>query len=100
MTRETKKCRNSNDDNNTTIREISTKNRASHPSSNSEPVIDYRKLGDKLKPSEITVKLDETEILKLQFVNEIQTTTSHTKNIQDPDCELAKFSIYTNNSKI
>ena len=36
------------------------------------------------------MKLEETENLKLQYVNNIQTTTSHVKNIHDSDTELSE----------
>ena len=38
---------------------------------------------------EITMKLEETENLKLQYVNNIQTTTSQKNNIHDSDTELS-----------
>ena len=36
------------------------------------------------------MKLEETEHLKIQFLNNIQTTTSQINNIQDSDTELAE----------
>ena len=36
------------------------------------------------------MKLDETENLKLKFVSNMQTTTSHIINIQDLSTELAE----------
>ena len=44
------------------------KKRALHPSSVQEPDIDFRKLVDKLEQVQITMKLEETEKLKLQYV--------------------------------
>ena len=55
---------------------IAIKKRASHLSSIREPDLDFRKLVDKLEQAEITMKLEETENLKLQYVNNIQTTTT------------------------
>ena len=34
------------------------------------------------------MKLEETENLKLQYVNRIETNTTHINNIQEPDTEL------------
>ena len=45
------------------ISKITIKKRASHPSSIREPDLDFRKLVDKLEQAEITMKLEETEIL-------------------------------------
>ena len=48
---------------------------------------------DTLKLAEITIKLDEeTEIFKLQYVNNIQTTTSYKNHIKDFDYDFAKKS--------
>ena len=58
------------------LQKIAIKKRASHPSSIREPDIDFRKLVDKSEQAEITMKLEETENLKLQYVNNIQTTPS------------------------
>ena len=59
------------------LRKIAIKKRASHPSSIREPDLDFRKLVDKLEQAEITMKLEETENLKLQYVNRIETNTTH-----------------------
>ena len=48
------------------IRKVAIKKRASHPSSNGEPDLSFRKLVDKLELAEITMKQEETENLKLQ----------------------------------
>ena len=64
------------------------KKRASHPSSIREPDLDVRKLVDKLEQAEITMKLEETENLKLQYVNRIETNTTHINNIQESDTDL------------
>ena len=69
---------------------IAIKKRASHPSSMREPDLDFRKLVDKLEQAEISMKLEETENLKLQYVNNIQTTSSQTKNINDSDTDLVE----------
>ena len=50
------------------LRKIAIKKRASHPSSIREPDLDFRKLVDKLEQAEITMKLEETENLKLQYM--------------------------------
>ena len=72
------------------LREVAIKKRASHPSSIREPGLDFRKLVDKLEQAEITMKLEETEDLKIQNVNNIQTTTSRINNINDCDTELSE----------
>ena len=48
------------------IRKIAIKKRASHPSSIRESDINFRKLVGQLEKTEITLKLEETEKLKLQ----------------------------------
>ena len=73
------------------LRKIARKKRASHPSSTREP--DFRKLVDKLEQAEITMKLEETENLKLQYENNIQTTTSQINNINDSDTDYLKKSL-------
>ena len=70
------------------LRKIATKKRAFHPSSIREPDLDFRKLVDKLKQAEITRKLEETENLKLQYVNRIETNTTHINNIHESDTDL------------
>ena len=70
------------------LRKIAIKKRASRPSSIREPDLDFRKLVDKLEQAEITMKLEETENLKLQYVNNIQTATSQINNINDSDTDL------------
>ena len=72
------------------LRKIAIKERASHPSSIRESDLDFRKLVDKLEEAEITMKLDETENLKLQFVKRIETNTTHINNIQDSEVELSE----------
>ena len=62
------------------LRKIAIKKRASHPSSIREPDLDFRKLVDKLEQAEITIKLEETENLKLQYVNRIETITITYRN--------------------
>ena len=63
------------------LRKIAIKKRASHPSSIREPDLDFRKLVDKLEQAEIPMKLEETENLKLQCVNHIETNTTNTRSI-------------------
>ena len=72
------------------LRKIAKKKRASHPSSIREPDLDFRKVVDKLEQAEITMKLEETENLKLQYVNHIETNTTHINNIQQPDIDLSE----------
>ena len=70
------------------LRKIAIKKRASHPFYIREPDLDFRKLVDKLEQAEITMKLEETENLKLQYVNPIETNTTHINNIQESDTDL------------
>ena len=72
------------------LRKVAIKKRASHPSSIQEPDLDIRKLVDEPEQAEITMKLVETENLKLQYVNNIQTTTPRVNNIHDSDTELSE----------
>ena len=72
----------------TQLRKIAIKKRASHPSSTREPDLDFRKVVDKLEQAEITMKLEETENLKLQYVNRIETNTTHINSIQESDTDL------------
>ena len=72
------------------LRKIAIKKRASHPSSIREPDLDFRKLVDELEPAEITMKLEETENLKLQYVYRIETKTTHLNNIQGSDVDLTE----------
>ena len=72
------------------LRKIAIRKRASHPSSIREPDLDFRKLADKLEQAEITMKLEETENLKLQYINRIKTNTTHINNIQDSDVDLSE----------
>ena len=70
------------------LRKIAIKKRASHPSSIREPDLDFGKLVDKLEQAKITMKLEETKNLKLQYVNRIETNTTHINNIQESDTDL------------
>ena len=54
------------------IRKIAFKKRVSHPSPIREPDLGFRKLVDKLEQAEVTMKLEETENLKVQYVNRIE----------------------------
>ena len=72
------------------LRKIAIKKRASHPSSIREPDLVFRKLVDKLEQAEITMKLEETENLKLQYVNRIERNTTHINNIHDSDVDLTE----------
>ena len=72
------------------LRKIAIKNRSSHTSSIRETDLDFRKLVDKLVQTEITMKLEETENLKLQYVNRIETNTTHVNNLQDSDVDLSE----------
>ena len=70
------------------LRKIAIKKRASHLSSIREPDLVLRKLVDKLEQAEIKMKLEETENLKLQYVNRIETNTTHINNVQESDTDL------------
>ena len=72
------------------LRKIAIKKRASHPSSIREPHFHFRKLVDKLEQAEITMKLEETENLKLQYVNRSETNTPHINNIEQSDIDLSE----------
>ena len=72
------------------LRKMAIKKRASHPSLIREPEMDFKKLVDKLEQAEITMKWEETENLKLQYVNNIQSTTSRIKKFHDSHTELAE----------
>ena len=72
------------------LRKIAIKKRVSHPSSFREPDLYFRNLVDKLDQAEITMKLEETEKLKLQYVNRIETNTTHINNIQESDIDLSE----------
>ena len=71
-------------------RKIAIKKRASHASSIRERYLDSRKVADKLEQAEISMKLEETENLKFQYVNNIQTITSQINNINDSDTDLSE----------
>ena len=72
------------------LRKIAIKKRTSHPSSIREPDLDFRKLVDKLEQAEITMKLEEKENLKLQYINRIETNTTNINNIQESDTDLVE----------
>ena len=72
------------------LRKIAIKKRVSHPFSIRKPDLDFRKLLDKLEQAEITMKIEETENLKLQYVNHIETNTTNINNIQQPDIDLSE----------
>ena len=72
------------------LRKIAIKKRASHPSSIREPDLDFRKLVDKLEQAENAMKLKETKNLILQYVKNIQTTTTQIKNINNSDIDLSE----------
>ena len=85
------------------LRKIAIKKEASHPSSIRKPDLDFRKLVDNLEQAEITMKLEETENLKLQNFNRIETNTTHVNNILDSDVDLTEkvteiLNIYEKNS--
>ena len=83
------------------LRKIAIKKRASHPSSIREPDLDFRKIVDKLEHAEITIKLEETENLKVQYVNRIETNTTHRNNIQYSDVEQTeKITLFIPISKV
>ena len=90
MTTRIQNDKNFKDDLNTTTKEKCYKKTASHPSSIREPGLDFRKLVDKLEQAEITMKLEQTANLKLQYVNCIETNTTHINNIQESDRDLSE----------
>ena len=67
------------------LRKIAIKERSSHPSSIRKLNRDFQKLVDKLAQAKVTVKLAETENLKLQNVNKVRTKISPIKKIQNYD---------------
>ena len=73
------------------LRKIAIKKRASHPSSIRKPNLDLSKLVDKLQQAKITMKLEETENLKLQYVNNTQATTLQINNINDSERIVRKI---------
>ena len=75
------------------LQKIAIRKRVSHPSSIREPDLDFRKLVDKLEQAEIAMKQEETENLKLQYVNNIQSTKSQINNINNSDTELSEKSL-------
>ena len=75
------------------LRKKAIKTRSSHPSSIRKPDLNFRKLVDKLEQAEITMKLEETENLKLQYVNRIETNTTHIHNMQESDIDPLKKSL-------
>ena len=72
------------------LQKIAIKERASHPFSIREPDLDFRKPVDKLEHAEITMKLEETENLKLQYINNIQSTTTQINNIHNSEIDLSE----------
>ena len=74
------------------LRKIAIKKRASNPYSIREPDLDFRKLVYKLEQAENTMKLEETENLKLQYFNNIQTTTTQINNIHNSDTDSSEKS--------
>ena len=69
------------------LQKVAITKRASHPSSIREPDLDFRKLVDEPKQAEITMKLEETENLKLQNVSNIQTQTNKQHHKQHPNTD-------------
>ena len=72
------------------LQKIAIKKRVSHPSSNREPNLDFRKLINKLELAEITMKQEEIENLKLQNFNHVQTTTTQINNIHNSKIDLSE----------
>ena len=66
------------------IRKLAIKKRAI-----GEPDLNFRKLVDKLEQAEMTMKLEETENLKLQYFNNIQTTTTQINNMHNSDTDFS-----------
>ena len=82
------------------LQKIAIKKIASYPSSTREPDLDFRKLVDKQEQAEITMKLEETENRKLQYVNNFQTTTTQINSIHNSDIDLSEeiLNIYEKNT--
>ena len=72
------------------LQKVAIKQRAIHPSSIREPDLDFRKLVEKLEQAESTTKPEEAENLKLQYVNNIQATTSQENIVHNSDIELSE----------
>ena len=72
------------------LQKVAIKQRALHPSSIREPDLDFRKLVEKLEQAESTMKPEEAENLKLQYVNNIQATTSQENIVHNSDIELSE----------
>ena len=72
------------------LQKVAIKQRALHPSSIREPDLDFRKLVEKLEQAESTMKPEEAEKLKLQYVNNIQATTSQENIVHNSDIELSE----------
>ena len=53
-----------------------------------ETDLNFRKLVDKLVHAEITMNLEETQNLKLQFINNTQNTTTQINHTHDSDTDL------------
>ena len=69
---------------------IARKKKASHSSSIREPDFHFRKQMDKQDQAQVTMKLEEAENIKFEYVRKVQKTTPQTKIIPDSDNELAK----------
>ena len=76
---------NFNDDSNTTTTQNCNKKESITSIINSKTDIEFQKLIDKLEQTEITMNLEERENLQLQYVINIQTTTSQINHIRDSD---------------
>ena len=75
------------------LRKLAIKKRASHTSSSREPGLNFRRLADKIEQAETTIKLEEIENIKLQNVNNIQTTTTtQTNKLLESDTGLSEKS--------
>ena len=72
------------------LQKVAIKQRALLPSSIREPDLDFRKLVEKLEQAESTMKPEEAENLKLQYVNNIQATTSQENIVHNSDIELSE----------
>ena len=73
-----------NDDSVTTITQSSKQGRITSINDR-RTHLDFQNLVDKLEQADITMILEVTESLKMQYVNYVQTTTPQTDNIQDSD---------------
>ena len=84
------KMRDFNDDSNTSIRKKSYQKEIITSLLNLRTRFWFWKSVDTLEQAKITIKLEETENPQLQFVNNIQTTTTQINNFHNSDIDLSE----------